>query len=303
MRSTLKKSCIILLSIVVGCLAIVGGVNYWVDPYNEFGRNHIGLYFSSSRQAKTQITKYPHDALLLGSSMVEYIDPADICCYQFYNASFYSAYPEEIFFYLQKYAHQERLVVIGFNFFMFNEHKDPLRQWTQWPDHFNPPMEYVFGYQVWQDSLTALNNFHKGLQPSYYPDGHRVFQGLFHGEKFNQDLHDQIVAGIKSRDFYNFLFSEQRMDYVVRIKQLLQTRGIKTVYFINPLQEEVHRLINDLGLSVRYHQWRERMKQLLPDVVDLSESFLQEQYYTPNDIYHYRPEVGAFFINQMLKSL
>jgi len=95
-----------------------------VDPYNELGNNKIGIFFSTDRQAKSAISKYKHNAILIGSSRTLQIPPSQLNCYVFYNASFGEATVEEMFYYLEKYAIEEEFVLIGLDFYMFNE------QWT-----------------------------------------------------------------------------------------------------------------------------------------------------------------------------
>ncbi len=52
----------------------------------------------------------------------------------FYNASMRGMVPEEMYFYLKKYLRNEKLVLIGFDFYMFNERELPLVRISDWND-------------------------------------------------------------------------------------------------------------------------------------------------------------------------
>jgi hypothetical protein len=56
-------------------LACAAALNWWVDPFDKLGRNQIGVYSSSERDAKPQmIIRYPHDGIILGTSRMTYVD-------------------------------------------------------------------------------------------------------------------------------------------------------------------------------------------------------------------------------------
>jgi len=114
--------------IVLIVLTFVIITAYVVDPYNDLGRNRIGLFFSTSRQEVNRINETPHDAIIIGSSRVAVIRADYLCGYDFYNASFESALPEEIFLYLKEYAHDIDLVMVGIDFYMFNQKVFPLNE-------------------------------------------------------------------------------------------------------------------------------------------------------------------------------
>ena len=84
-------------------LTLVAVFNYVVDPYNLLGNNRSGAYFVLERQVKDAILTYKHEGILLGSSKTGYVNPDELSCYQFYNASMRGMVPEEMYFYLKKY--------------------------------------------------------------------------------------------------------------------------------------------------------------------------------------------------------
>ena len=109
---------------VLAMLLIIGVFNAWVDPLGRLGRNTLGIYHSAEFEYK--VTRLPNavfDGILIGSSKIANIDPEWISRKKLFNASFSGALPEEMFLFLR--ANRKNLtnkfVVIGFDFFMFNE--------------------------------------------------------------------------------------------------------------------------------------------------------------------------------------
>ena len=110
-------------------LPVIGGsavTNWLVDPFGKLGRNEIGIYSSSERDAKPQmIHVYPHGGIVVGSSRVTYIDPSSIDRNRLFNAGFSEAMPLE---FLKLFAVKQRLVVVALDFTMFNERNYPVRK-------------------------------------------------------------------------------------------------------------------------------------------------------------------------------
>ena len=141
--------------------AVMMITNWLVDPFNELKRNTIGLYFSTERQAKSDIVKSPHDAVLLGSSKAGRINPKTLNCYTFYNASFDAAMPEEIYLYLKRYITHERLVMIELDFYMFNERQWPVHAMKEWPEQSFGKFEYLINFNTFKSSLFGVYKWYK----------------------------------------------------------------------------------------------------------------------------------------------
>src|SRR5664279_429594 len=97
--------------------ALAGGLgllNYWVDPYNRFGNNRLGVYISAERESKAiELRRYPHNALLLGNSRIAMIPAAQLNGFRFFNGAFGGATAEEIYYFVYHYATRQDMVVLG----------------------------------------------------------------------------------------------------------------------------------------------------------------------------------------------
>src|SRR5262245_59355810 len=110
------------LATAAALVTLIATTNWRVDPFNRLGRNQLGVYSSSERDAKPKmIREYTHDGLIIGSSRITYIDPLLVRRYTLFNAGFSSAMPEEILNFLHVFAIDQKLVILGLDFLMFNE--------------------------------------------------------------------------------------------------------------------------------------------------------------------------------------
>jgi len=281
------------ISLCIG-LVLTGMINALVDPYNELGWNWIGVYGNDDRQRIKAIDTYPHDALLTGSSRTLHINPDDLCGYKFYNASFSSALPEEIYYYLKKYLKDEKMVVIGLDFYMFNDTSYPLLNIDKWPDRYWPTQEYLFGWNVLMDSLKAvyIREYLRQGRPSngYVP------------------IQDDPTPDMKTYQFWiNFFINhvykdyhlnEERFQYMQKLKQLLDDRHEKYIIFINPMQEDHWKVLHLTGNYEAFWKWVIRLKGIFPDIKYFPEGqYSQRELYLKSDPSHYLPFVGAMIVN------
>ncbi|MCA9400123.1 MAG: hypothetical protein KC713_00750 [Candidatus Omnitrophica bacterium] len=284
-------------------MAIVALLNFHVDPYNELGRNTIGIYFSTERQDKSNIEHIDHDALIIGSSRVANIDAGDLRYYQFYNASFASALPEEISAFLAAHAHHQKLVLIGIDFYMFNEFAFEWQEIDQWEQNQFPWYEYLLSLRVFKDSLNALRyaRMKKDTPVSarrQEPTAPTLKQD-FHPEKFIS-----WIELFQNRNYNHYQLSTRRIEKIVQTYRLLESRGIKTMIFINPLHPQIKNLIINTPLKKTYHQWILSLQKEIPRLYNLSDpvwGFGQTTQYKINDPSHYTAQTGAAFINIILE--
>lgn len=286
-------------------------INWTVDPYNELGRNKVGLYFTTERQAKKAIVDFPHDAILIGNSKTGMIDPSTLHCYKFYNASFDGAMPEEIYLYLKRYLTNEKIVVIGLDFEMFNERQWAVQDIEDWPEHFFGPLEYLTSFRVTRHSLLGLHKKYVLEKPAIIAEsGVRKEESVAMAGAASASLPDlppgvyDYAEGLKilrEHHFRRFLFSKQRMEYLDKIKNLLESREVNYAVFINPMNEEVQKLLLETGNHELFMRWREEIKMMFPQSGDFSTGrYEAKQYYKhARDPYHYKPGVGTEIINSL----
>jgi len=97
--------------------ALAGGIgllNYCVDPYNRFGNNRLGVFISAERESKAvEVRRFPHNALLVGDSRMAMVPVSRLQDFRFFNGAFGGATSEEVYYFLNHFAIQDELVVVG----------------------------------------------------------------------------------------------------------------------------------------------------------------------------------------------
>ncbi len=274
----------------------VAAVNLWIDPYYRFGTNWIGVYISAEREYKaTAATHYPHDALIVGNSKPSIIDPAQIREYRFLNAGFAGAKPEEILAFLERYAHGQRLVVLGLDYGMFNEGAEPLR-----PDPFERPFwpdlcRYLLNAKSFQYSVEAVTRRLIGKEPTILTTGQsnpKPYLDLEVG--LTEEHYEPALKLLRDQTFQNFRYSEARIAVLREIRDLLKARGIPVVAFVNPENDAVLDLIRGMPAGAEFARWKADMRAIFPDLVDLTEvsALSEHENYFLHDPYHYLPVTG-----------
>ena len=307
MRTISDKKYLIFFTVAAGILFMVAALfNYIVDPYNLMGNNPTGVYFVQERQVKEAVWTYPHEGLLIGASKTGYVNPDDLSCYRFYNASMRGMVPEEMFFYLKKYLRHEKLVLVGFDFFMFNEREFPLIRIADWEDLRYAKTEYLLSAETVKSSWKTLKmrrNHEKnyGMKPNgqfEYPGEAQASAAL---QPHDQQYHD-IIQGLVKNHYDEFAFSRTRMNYVRKIKTLLNEKGIPFAVFINPLNRDVVAALQGIKAHRQFLSWKQEMKSIFPDIYDYSISrySAREGFYAA-DPFHYTNATGIAFLNEIIR--
>jgi len=331
------KAYLIVLGSTVSLYFIVAiSTNWLIDPFNELGRNRIGLFFSTQRQAIQSIIKMDHNALLLGSSRIQEIPASELKHYQFANLAFPDAKAEEEYFLLKKYLRNEKLVIIGLDFYIFNDRQFPVLKMNDWSDHLFGRLEYLTSFNVFKSSIIALYKWHMKQSPSMTKDeweDNELYSTVQMSKKavlgFNQSTESGSISGEAkeacdtqgdpildeyynqhSRDLYGVLennhyrrfhFSNERMEYLKKIKQLLESHGTRYIVFFNPESDATHFLTKKTGNEELFFHWKELVRKIFPNVKDFSCSgYSAKENYFPGDGFHYQPEVGVKIINSLL---
>ena len=310
MKTLNDKKYLVFSGAAVGILLLlVIAFNYVVDPYNLLGNNWTGVYFWNERQVKDAILTYKHEGILLGSSKTGYVNPDDLACYRFYNSSMRGMLPEEMYFYLKKYLRNEKLVLIGFDFYMFNEREFPLIRISDWDDIRYDRVEYLLGVETVKLSWKTLKMwFNNQKMHGMKNNGQFVYPGSDQIASFTDDervlatKYNEIIRGLARSHYANFSFSRKRMDYVQAIRELMKKKGITCVVFINPLNQDVFDMLQQREAYPVFVVWKQEMKIIFPDLYDYSSSrFSARKWYYMDDPYHYTNDAGKSFLNEMIK--
>ena len=294
-----------LAALTAGVLTLVGAVNVSVDPYDALGRNRIGIFLSGERLAKPEMVQhYPHDALLLGSSKVDYVDPRALSGYHFFNAALSAALPEEMRSFLEHHLAGTRAVLLGLDLYMWNESAFPY----QAGDPFAPEERLSFAGYVWsgdvlEASLRTVWRRLAGRPCHLRPSGQRCPEkDLRRHQALRQLQTRRVFRVLREENYRDFHFSTARIREMRRTKALLDAAGVRTVVFLNPLSRPVLGLIERLQLRGQLERLRRELRRVFPDLVDLSDSrWSDPSGFFRHDPYHYLPSTGAAFLNQLLE--
>lgn len=284
------------ISLCLG-LGAIGLTNWVVDPYDDLGKNWIGVFTDDSREWAKSIVSFPHNAIIIGSSRTMHIDPDDLCGYKFYNASFGGALPEEIYYFLERFAKDEKMVAIGLDFSTFNERANPLSNIDKWPDHYWSRHEYLLGWNVFIDSIKAIYK-REYLHLERPANG---FIPLSNNKIPDMVAYQWYLHFFVEHDYRDYQLGETRFHYMQKLRQLLEARHIKYIVFVNPMQEDHWKALRISGSYGIYLQWINRLRQIFPDLKYFSEGqYSQRELYKNDDPSHYLPALGATILNDLL---
>jgi len=272
-------------------------VNYFVDPHYRFGTNRIGVYISSEREYKaTAVQIYPHDGLIVGNSKPSIIDPLKIDNIRFFNAGFASAKPEEIYAFLQRYAHDQKVVVLALDFGMFNEGAAPIRTDPFERPFFSDACRYLLSLTSFQYAMEGLFRKVAGQGVTILPTGQSNPEPYLKKDKlFTEEHYEPALRLLREDTFNNFDYSETRIGYIEKIRDLLKERGIQLIVFISPENDAVLDLIHSLPAGDDFARWKVDLNRIVPNVIDLSDdpAWQAHKNYFLHDPYHYFPEAGT----------
>ena len=289
---------------VLTCLALLTsavGVNWFVDPDNLFGNNWTGLYVDNDRSAKRRLVKaHSHDAILIGSSKVATIDPDDLRGHRFFNASMVGVVPEEFFFFLRDHTDGVRHVVLGLDFYMFNERESPfVESDTDVPRGAVDGLSYLFGINILKASVATLYKWLSGESPRMLGNGQRNPDFKIRADRiFDAPEYAKILKYLDESHYHDYRYSTRRLAVLQDIRKLMAERGIRLTVFINPLNEKVLQMLKGKPEWQLFIRFRRDVASIFPGVLDLSESqwSASENFYF-SDPWHYRHNVGAAMVN------
>ena len=100
------------------------------------------------------------------------------------------------------------------------------------------------------------------------------------------------------------MFDPKRLDQFRRIKQVLDQHGIAHVVYMSPLnilEQEAIGWKEHWQSNPNYQALVKSLREIFPEFRDYSSSrYSSPEHFWPTDFKHYRPEVGAEIILDML---
>lgn len=286
--------------LLAGGLALLTAiVNYVVDPDAYFGRNSLGFFTSAERQFKILgLQRHAGDAVLLGNSKAALADTSLVHGpYPFFNAGVGGSLAEDVTEMTDHVPPGAPLVVLALEYGQFGNSRP-------YGGHLPPPvtghdwLANLLSGQILVDSLKTITSAARRQPPAYLPDGNFVTTGWYAHYDLNDPAgHAQVVA-IREAQIRDFALMPERMAMLPKLKAALVAHPHYLVYII-PVEAEEMASLRRLGLRPVYDAWRARVREVFPDVVDLTDTpYANPKNFFHLDIMHPYPNIGAQMIQQ-----
>lgn len=294
---------------VVVMFFAAGVFNYIVDPLN-YVRANTNSYYSSERNLKMRMAnENKYDGLIVGSSKPSYIKTNEIGKpNSILNASFSAALPEEILYFLMSRDSGEKWVAIGLDWYMFHEKKFPYED-DSMISSAGDIAKYLMSAKTIFYSMSTVYKRMLNRPYAYSVDGSRYItkiQDCSNDEntlKSTQNEEYKAVMDMLSDRFVDFSISKRRLLILSDIKQWGENSGVKIVWWINPYHEDVLNLLKSYH-NAEINMLPDMIKNIVGDVIDLSEAYPDRCNYWADDPYHYLPSVGnRMMLNNVLPEI
>lgn len=298
MNRIARRFVLLALGLALGLTGGVALLNLIVDPFNRYGLNHLGVYISAERECKsTYVTRFPHDALMVGNSREIRIPPAQLKGFRFFNGAFSGATPEEIYFFLQHFARHQRLVVLAVDI----GEQDPAERNG---DIFAPKglvsaLDNLLNLQTSEYSIRTISeSLSKHPEPIGLDGLVPVGSSMLDADRNDPEQEAYRIKAMQQVwDGYRCPPLAQ-MSFYVKISELLRQRGIPCVVVIPPTQEAVAQSVQIGPAAAEVVAWKRQLNTIFPHVLDLSfSSYDAASNFYRADPMHFKPDVGVRFMN------
>lgn len=297
---------------LIGGVAVTG-FNYLVDPYEVFGNHFLRSGFSvNERYRKVEHLiqdTTPHDAYILGSSVMGVYDPATasrLSGHHYYNLSFMAGTPSDALAAvrtLKTHGKPIKEVIIGLDFYSFYEHPGN-------PDLAMRPhplvsgesaasfwVAYLFASGIWQGA-TRIGH-HLQAQPSIFYDVDH--SGMYHLYELDQRIANDPEQYIKDKFAPKALrgvdveWIDDRLKEFAELCRWLAENNIQAHIFVHPFYHETQAAISRRS----YAELMVRLRKIYPGLVDFSAARITQDPHWYYDKRHYRPAVAEQIMMQL----
>jgi hypothetical protein len=298
MNRTARRFVLLVLGLTIGLTGGMALLNLIIDPFNRYGNNRLGVYISAERECKsTYVKRFPHDALLVGNSRDTRIPPAQLEGFRFFNGALSGATPEEIYFFLQHFARNQRLVVLAVDVGA----QDPAERHGDIfaPKGLTSALDNLLNLQTTEYSIRTISeSLSKNPQPIGSDGLVPVGSSFQDADREDPKKEAYIIKSMQQMwDGYHCPPMAQ-MSFFVKISECLRQRGILCVVVIPPTHEAVARAVQSGSTAKEAAAWKRQLGTIFPHVIDLSfSSYNAATNFYRTDPLHFRPDVGVRFMN------
>ncbi len=301
MKSPARRFTLIMLAVSVLFVGLPVLLNWLVDPYDRFGNNTMGVFIMAERELKpSEVVRFPHNALIIGNSRIASIPATKVNGFKFFNASFAAATPEEIYYFLERYAHKQELVVIGIDMCA----RDPgvLKGDIFKPGDFASMSEHLVNLQTTEYALKTMFSHWGGKPSRYLPDGSLAAPDWGNAGKLDDPTAGKrYLDNMKAHTVQNVVPAPRSLSFYRKIADTLRARNIPVVVVMPPIHEAVFRHVGEMNLQGLYEAWVAEVTSIFPNVVNLTDSpYGSASNFYLRDPLHYKPETGVQFMNEVV---
>jgi hypothetical protein len=286
--------------LAVGFLALVAVTNYFIDPWQYFNRNFLGIYTNAEVTPKVAgMARHPYSGILLGNSKAGLTDVSLIHGpVPFYNAGLGGAVIEKIYAMLQRVPATAPIVVIELDAMEFGDdlpvdnHPFPNETFHDW-------LAYLFSRQIFGYSVKTVISAAMHQPPIYRDDGTFITTGWYeHYDIIDPAAHARLLDESQAQ-LRHVHYLPERLAYLIPLRAALEARHLPYLVYIQPLQAELHDRMRRVGLAPAFDAVRARIRQVFPQAVDLTESsYADPKNFFHQDLLHPYPNVEADMINR-----
>lgn len=312
-------------------LGTFGLINWFIDPYSVWNsptvaglnqtKPHRSLEYVRLFKA-VDVTRIKPKTIFLGTSRTEYgLDPTHPSVTKnlpAYNLALSDASAYEMMRYFQHaLVNQPELktVVIGIDFFMFNDFKKPQSSFTEdrlekQSISLRDALDVSLSFSALQLSKETIgfNRKHSNSTSPYAENGWRVEQYFFeHNSLATPNRFERSLSNFLENPYKKYKLSTKELNHLKTIIDICGKRGIEVKVFISPSHATQWEAVRAAGLWQEFEQWKREVSKIAP-VWDFSgyNSITSEPVRNEMNNYldssHYRKKVGDLVLNRLFSA-
>jgi hypothetical protein len=299
MNQSARHYVLLALGLAGGLMGGLALLNLWVDPFNRFGNNRLGVYISAERECKpVYIQRFPHDALLIGNSRAARIPPAALNGFRFFNAAFSGATTEETYYFLEHFAWHERLVILAADIGSCDPaelHGDIFA-----PKGLGSALDNLLNLQTTMYSIrTIADSLSENPDPIGLDGAAQTLDWVRHADEGDPRKNAYMIKILQQAWNGYHCPTLGQMSFYVKISECLRQRAIPCVVVIPPTHEDVARSAQSGVTAAEVAAWKRQLRAIFPHVIDLSFGpYGAATNFYRSDPVHFKPDVGIRLMNQ-----